>query len=88
MQFSALKRAIFRNKPEDMQKGTQKHFARGQEGSTMPPKSELGIMENTKTIKGNLFCIRVAGNWSTLVHCRNVLLEVISLNFACKIAYF
>ena len=27
-------------------------FARGQEGSTLPLKSELGIMENTKTIKG------------------------------------
>ncbi len=63
MQFSALQRARFRNEPEDMQKKyTQRHFARGKEGSILPPKSELGIMKYTKTIKGNLFSVSVAGH--------------------------
>lgn len=86
MQFSALKRAIFRNKPEDMQKGTQKHFARGQEGSTMPPKSELGIMEKYKNNqRKSILYTRSRKLFDVSTLYRNVLLEVISLNFSYSI---
>ncbi|TNN83073.1 hypothetical protein EYF80_006680 [Liparis tanakae] len=35
-----------------MQKGTQKHFARGQEGSTMPPKTMGSWDKSWTAVKG------------------------------------